>query len=352
MNVFIFPGQGSQEVGMGADLFKSDPAFCELVVLAGELVGEDLKTICLRGPEKKLVQTRLLQPLLVAVSLGYLRRLEERGVHPDLALGHSLGEITALAAAGVVTPPDAVRIAVKRGELMDAAAARVDGVMLAVTLEDRSKLLDWLASAPCAPCAPEAARLSSPSPPHTYGGEGRGEEVPTRFMGTSSLNLSCTHPVTLANDNAPTQVVLSGERSTIASCADFIAREKLGRCRLLAVSGPWHSPFMAEAAEQFETWLQQIPMQPPRVPMLLNATAARADTVADIRTQISRVLANPVRWTGCMTALRAMNPRCLFEIGPGRVLAGVARANGFSDTTRILHVNNLRGVDSAWHPRT
>jgi [acyl-carrier-protein] S-malonyltransferase len=308
MNVFLFPGQGSQEVGMGADLFKSDPAFCELVALAGELVGEDLKAICLRGPEKKLVQTRLLQPLLVAVSLGYLRRLEERGVQPDLALGHSLGEIAALAAAGVVTPPDAVRIAAKRGELMDQAAARVDGAMLAVTLEDRSKLLDWLASAPSG-CA-----------------------------------------VTLANDNAPTQVVLSGERSAIAACAEFIAREKLGRCRLLAVSGPWHSPFMAEAAAAFDTWLRQIPMNPPRVPLLLNATAARADSVAEIRSQISRVLAAPVRWTGCMTALRAMNPRSMFEIGPGRVLAGLSRANGFADTTRILHVNNLRGVESASQP--
>jgi [acyl-carrier-protein] S-malonyltransferase len=166
-------------------------------------------------------------------------------------------------------------------------------------------------------------------------------------MGRSSLNLSSTHPVTLANDNAPTQVVLSGERSALAACAEFIASEKLGRCRLLAVSGPWHSPFMAEAAAQFETWLQQIPMNPPRVPMLLNATAARADTVANIRSQISSVLAKPVRWTGCMTALRAMNPRCLFEIGPGRVLAGLARANGFADSARIRHVNNLRGVESA-----
>jgi len=290
---------------MGADLFKSDPAFCELVALASGLVGEDLKATCLRGPEKKLLRTRLLQPLLVAVSLGYLRHLNGRGVQPDLVLGHSLGEITALAAAGVVTPPDAVRIAAKRGELMDQAASRVDGAMLAVTLENRRKLLDWLA------CAPAANK------------------------------------VTLANDNAPTQVVLSGERSALAACAGFIATEKLGRCRLLAVSGPWHSPFMAEAAAGFDAWLRQIPMQPPRVPMLLNATAGRAETGADIRSQISGVLAGPVRWTGCMTALRAMNPRCLFEIGPDRVLAGIARANGIGDTTRIIHVNNLRGVESA-----
>jgi [acyl-carrier-protein] S-malonyltransferase len=286
-------------------LFKSDPAFCALVALAGELVGEDLQATCLRGPEKKLVRTRLLQPLLVAVSLGYLRRLNERGAQPDLVLGHSLGEITALAAAGVVTQPDAVRIAARRGELMDEAAARVDGTMLAVTMKDRSRLLDWLASAPSG------------------------------------------NQVTLANDNAATQVVLSGARSAIMACAGFITAEKLGQCQLLAVSGPWHSPFMAEAAARFETWLRQIPMQPPRLPMLLNVTAARAETVGNIRSQISRVLARPVRWAECMTALRAMNPHWLLEVGPGCVLAGLARANGFGDSTRILRVSNLRGVEAA-----
>jgi len=305
MNVFLFPGQGSQEVGMGADLFKSDPAFCELVALAGGLAGEDLKAVCLRGPEKKLVRTRLLQPLLAAVSLGYLRRLQERGAQPDLVMGHSLGEISALAAAGVVTPPDAVRIAAKRGELMDQAAARVDGAMLAVTLQDRSRLLDWLA------CAPPG------------------------------------NQVTLANDNAPTQLVLSGERSALTACAGFIAREKLGQCRFLAVSGPWHSPFMAEAAARFDTWLRQIPMQPPQRPMLLNATAARAQTGGDICSRISGALAGPVRWAESMAALRAMNPRCLLEVGPGRVLAGLARANGFGGETRILRVSSLRGVESA-----
>ena len=290
---------------MGADLFKSDASFRSLVALASELVGEDLEPTCLRGPEKKLVRTRFLQPLLVAVSLGYLRHLNERGVQPDLVLGHSLGEITALAAAGIVTPAEAVRIAAQRGELMDQAATQVEGGMLAVTLEDRTRLLDWLTSAPA----------------------GKG--------------------VTLANDNAPTQIVLSGERSALTACAEFIAHEKLGKCRFLAVSGPWHSPFMAEASLRFEAWLRQIPFQPSRLPMVLNVTAARAEPTADLRSLISSALARPVRWAACMDALRALNPRWLFEVGPGRVLSGLARANGFGETTRILNVSNLRGVELA-----
>ena len=162
---------------MGADLFKSDTAFRSLVGLASEWVGEDLESICLRGPEKKLVRSKFLQPLLVAVSLGYLRHLTERGVNPDVVLGHSLGEITALAAAGIVTPEEAVRIAARRGVLMEGAARKTAGAMLAVILEDRAKLLAWLAS----PAA--------------------------------------SHRVVLANDNAPNQVVLAGERSALTACA-------------------------------------------------------------------------------------------------------------------------------------
>ena len=304
MKVFLFPGQGSQEVGMGADLFKSDSTFRDLVALASELVGEDLEPTCLRGPEKQLIRTRILQPLLVAVSLGYHRQLIERGVNPDLVLGHSLGEITALAAAGIVTPSDAVRIAAMRGRLMAEAAAELDGGMMATTLESREPLLDWLASI-------------------------------------------TIHRVTLANNNAPTQVVLSGERTGLAACMKFVATAKLGKCRMLSVSGPWHSPLMVGAATYFTDWLAQIPMSPPCVPMWFNVTASPATAPHDIRSAIGSALARPVQWSGCMAALRALQPRLLIEVGPGRVLSGLARANDIGDATRILNVNNLRGVELA-----
>jgi len=146
MNAFLFPGQGSQEVGMGADLFKSEKAFRALVQHASQCVGENLEPICLRGPEKKLARPKFLQPLLVAVSLGYCRRLVERGVKPDVILGHSLGEITALAAAGMVTFEGAIEIAAKRGELMEQTSAQAQGSMMAVTTSDRERILGWLAS--------------------------------------------------------------------------------------------------------------------------------------------------------------------------------------------------------------
>jgi [acyl-carrier-protein] S-malonyltransferase len=132
MRAFLFPGQGSQRVGMAADLFRTDAGFRDLVKFASAQVGEDLERVCQRGPDKLLQRTPLLQPLLVAVSLGYLRHLTAHGLRPDVMLGHSLGEITALAASGVLTFEEAVIVAAKRGALMEQSAAKVRGGMLAV----------------------------------------------------------------------------------------------------------------------------------------------------------------------------------------------------------------------------
>jgi len=176
---------------------------------------------------------------------------------------------------------------------------------LAVTLEDRGRLLDWLASDPA------------------------GQRV------------------VVANHNAPTQVVLSGERSALAACAESIVAGKIGRCRVLPVSGPWHSPWMRQAAADWDEWLRHIPLQVPRKPMLFNVTAGRAETIDDLRACLSSALAHPVRWAECMAAVGALRPGWLLEVGPGGVLSALARANGIGDATRIVRVNNLRGVDLA-----
>ena len=304
MNVFLFPGQGSQDIGMAADLFKVDAAFRDLVRHASERVGADLERICLRGPERELIRTKHLQPLLVCVSLGYLRHLSEHGVQPDVVLGHSLGEITALAAAGVVTPHDAVDMAAKRGELMDTVAARTPGGMIAVTSDEREQILRWLATIP-------------------------------------------RERLILANENSPSQFVLSGELPALEEAVHFIATEKLGTCRKLPVAGPWHSPHMIEAQREFEEWLQIVVFRAPRVPVLFNVTATREDDPEQIRQLATRNLSEQVLWHACMERLRDMQATALFEIGPGRVLSGLARANGFGDEVRLCNVNNLRGVSLA-----
>lgn len=305
MNVFLFPGQGSQEIGMAADLFRTDAAFRELVRRASDHTGCDLEPICLRGPERRLARTNLLQPLLTCVSLGYLRHLTEKGIRADRVLGHSLGEIAALAAAGIVGFETAVDIAAKRGVLMDAAAAATPGGMTAI-----------MATAP--------------------------ERVLERL--NQAFNSS---QVVLANDNSPGQIVVSGDPAALEQLAAWVAANHLGHCRRLAVTGPWHSPRMEPAQRKFSAWLETVAFHPPQVPMLFNVTGETETNPERIRQLIARNLVEPVQWRSALAQLRAAEPKALFEVGPGRVLSGLARANGFGDATRIFNINNLRGVEIA-----
>ena len=305
MKVFLFPGQGSQEIGMAADLFKADARFRDLVRRASERTGSDLEKICLRGPERELTRTKNLQPLLVCVSLGYLRHLTEKGIRPDKVLGHSLGEISALAAAGIVSFETAVDIAAKRGELMDAAAALVAGGMTAVISTKREAVIRLLAQ-----------------------------------------NISGSQ-IVLANDNAPNQIIISGEIAALEQFAALVAMEKIGQCRRLAVAGPWHSPLMALAQQEFSNWLETIEFYPPKVPVIFNVTAGAETDPQKIRQLAARNLVEPVRWRTAMDSLRGAERPALFEIGPGRVLSGLARANGLGDDVKIFNINNLRGVEMA-----
>jgi [acyl-carrier-protein] S-malonyltransferase len=305
MRAFLFPGQGSQEVGMGADLFRSAPGFRSLVDQASHCVGEDLQALCLRGPETKLRQSKYLQPLLVCVSLGYHQALVEHGLHPDIVLGHSLGEISALGAAGVVTAAEAVAMAAKRGALMDESALAVPGGMIAVTTHRRGELLQWFAA--------------------NY----------------------ANRQVVWANDNAPNQIVLSGESNALARCAEAISHQRLGKCQRLSISGPWHSPFLESARQKFEAWAQSITFHAPQTKLLMNLGAECVQDPDQIRGHLSDILVSPVRWADCMNRLRTMSPTALFEVGPGRLLSGLARANSFGHETPIYNINNLRGVELA-----
>ena len=283
---------------MAADLFRIDAEFRALVQTASANVGADLEKICLRGPEKTLCRTLYLQPLIVAVSLGYLRHLANHGVRPDVVLGHSLGELTALAASGVVTGEEAVVMAARRGALMDEVATQVRGGMLAVMLREPGRMLDL----------PDG--------------------------------------VVLANDNTPQQIVLSGELAALAALAHRITHEHLGRCQKLTVAGPWHSPFMAEARRKFAVWAESLVFRPPQVRLILNATGQPSSNPSAIKQHVTDTLAGPVYWRSCMETLRGLAPTALYEVGPGRILAGLARANGFGNEVQVIHVNNLRGISA------
>ncbi len=300
---FMFPGQGSQEPGMAADLFKSDPYFRSLIQLGSDLTGCDLEKLCLKGPDRTLRKAFYLQPLLTAVSLGYLRRLLENGIEADCVLGHSLGEIIALGAGGVIDYETTVTIAAKRGELMDEAASQVDGGLLAVMFVPLDKIEAMLT-----------------------------EEVDP-------------HRVVLANDNAPNQVVLSGDMEALDACADKIRKDRLGRCQKLNVSGPWHSPYLDEARKTYEAWVNPICFDRPHTPIVLNATGKEERHASTIKHLVTWQLTSPVFWRESMERLHEIGVDRLCEIGPGRVLSGLARVNGFKRGSCVYNVNNLRGVE-------
>jgi [acyl-carrier-protein] S-malonyltransferase len=298
----LFPGQGAQEAGMGADLFSSLPEFSAWLEIASDAVGANLRQVCLRGPDRELARTEFLQPLLVAVCLGYWRKLNQAGVVPDVVLGHSLGEVAALAAAGVVSPETAVRMAAKRGALMAQCAAKADGGMCAVVTREREKALESL--------------------------EG----------------LLAGREIVVANDNSPGQFVLSGKTGVLAGAADILSAHRLGTCRKLAVSGPWHSPFMVDASREFASWLAGIPLHAPLRGLIMNVSGEAEDEPGRIRTLLARNLVEPVLWRSSMKQVLQLAPEVIFEVGPGRVLSGLARANGIGDRVKIVNVNNARGL--------
>lgn len=304
-NAFLFPGQGSQEVGMGQDLFDChDPFFSSLVELGSEITDCDLKNLCLNGSNTSLMNPRYLQPLLVAVSLGYFRKLNEHGIEPDVVLGHSLGEITSLAASEIVTPSDAVRIAAKRGELMDMVAQKIQGGMMAIMfmdLDDVVKLLD---------------------------------------------EINESNRVVIANDNAPCQVVLSGEVKILEKIASEIQNRQLGKSRMVNVTGPWHSPFLDEARNIYKEWAENINFNVPKIPVVFNALAKPHDNSQTIKDLVAGQLALPVFWRESMETLREFGVNTFYEVGPGRVLSGLVRANGFKKGNAVYNINCIKSIDS------
>ncbi len=301
---FLFPGQGSQEIGMGRDLFRSDTYFRGLIDYASEFTGENLEKICLKGPEKKLIKSRYLQPLLTAVSLGYFRHVRKNGIKSNYILGHSLGEITALGAAGIVDDKNAIAIAAKRGELMDVAASKCDGTMMAVLF------------------------------------------VSLEIIENILLELNQPDYISIANDNAPNQIVLTGSREMLDRFAERVKSEKLGTCKRIIVSGPWHSHFLRSAREQFEIWAEPILFNKPDTEFILNATAKPEAHPTTIKHLITWQLTSPVFWRECMEYLKEHGVNTILEIGSGRVLSGLVRMNGFPKTTKVYNINNLRGLDA------
>ena len=283
---FTFPGQGSQAVGMGRSLHDAYPAAARVFEEVDEALGEKLSTLIFEGPEETLRLTANAQPALMAVSLAALRALEAEGVdvgRAALVAGHSLGEYTALAAAGALSVTDAARLLRLRGEAMQVAVPAGEGAMAALLGLDLAM-------------AEEVARLAA---------EGDVCDV--------------------ANDNAPGQVVVSGHVAAVER-AVAIAKEKgAKRPMLLPVSAPFHCALMAPAADAMATALAGADLKAPAVPLLANVSVETLADPAAIRDSLVRQVTQRVRWRESVERFAGMGIDTTVEIGAGKVLTGLAK---------------------------
>lgn len=278
---FLYAGQGTQHPGMGADLYAAYPAFRESFD-AAEL-DFDLKSVCFEDPEGVLSQTRYTQPCMVAFAAGMTALLRERGIVPAVAAGLSLGEYSALHAAGVWDAATAIRTAAFRGRAMAKAAEGVDCAMVAVLGLEREPLAE----------ACEAASK----------------------LGT----------VEMCNYNCPGQIVIGGESAAVARCAELAREKGARRCMPLKVSGPFHTSMLRPAGDALREYFKSVPFAAPAIPVLFNCLGGemkRGDTIPAL---LERQVQSSVYLEECIRRMAQLGVDAVVEIGPGKALSGFVR---------------------------
>lgn len=311
MNVmWIFPGQGSQSVGMGQELYRSSAAAREVFERADAALGRSIKKICFEGPEEELTLTANTQPAIVTTSVAALAAVRE--AFPELAppicaAGHSLGEYSALVAAGALRLEDAVVTVERRGRAMQEAVPQGQGAMAAIMGGDADAVNELC----------EAAA--------------NGEVL------------------TAANYNAPGQIVIAGASTAVARAAELAPGRKL-KVIPLKVSAPFHCALMAPAADVVNAALEGVTVGPPAFPIISNVEAEPNRDPARVRDLLVRQLASPVRWEQSMRRAVRMGAQRALEIGPGKVLAGLLRriekavvATSVNDPASVTAVRDFLG---------
>ncbi|MCB1105299.1 MAG: ACP S-malonyltransferase [Cephaloticoccus sp.] len=277
----LFSGQGAQKVGMGRSLFENSAAARQRFEEADQVLGWSLTKVCFEGPEGDLTQTKVCQPALYVHGLALVAALEEQGKLPavDFALGLSLGEVTACAAAGVFDFATGLKIVAERGRLMQAACEQTVGGMAAIMGEERDTV----------------------------------------------AKLCAEFDIEAANFNAPGQIIVSGEKDKVAAAVSAAKERGIKKVIPLNVAGAYHSRLMQPARDAFAAYLAGIPFAAPKFTIFTNTTGRTVQSPDDIRAALVKQVVSSVLWEDCMRNAAAAGATEFWELGPGGVLAGLAR---------------------------
>jgi [acyl-carrier-protein] S-malonyltransferase len=281
---FIFPGQGSQTVGMGQKLAEESPKVSAYFEKADETLQTSLSSLIFNGPQEELTLTTNAQPALLTTSMAILEYFKQSQFKADYVAGHSLGEYSALVAAGAITFEEAVYAVRKRGELMEAAVPNGEGTMAAILGLDREKLAE-----------------------------------------VTQVVTDEGHPVQLANLNCPGQIVISGSRKGVEKAIEKAKESGAKRALPLEVSGPFHSSLMKPAADSFKDVLKGIKIMDSKIPVITNVTAQPITDAKMIEEKLVEQLYSPVLWEDSISKMIGLGVDTFIEIGPGKVLSGLVK---------------------------
>ncbi|RPF56028.1 ACP S-malonyltransferase [Aquisalibacillus elongatus] len=300
---FLFPGQGSQNVGMGQDFYEQYESVKALYHQADDVLGYKLSDLMLNGPSDELTKTENAQPALLLNSVAILNLLKDQGIEPNVVAGHSLGEYTALYAAGSLTFEDAIKLVHKRGQFMEKAVPTGQGTMAAVLGVERDTI-----------------------------------DAVTKEVTNNG------DPVNVANYNSPGQIVISGTIDGVNKASDQLKEQGAKRVIPLNVSGPFHSELMKPASEDFKQELDQVTIHDATVPVYANVTAKPVQKSEEIKQLLIEQLYSPVQFTQTIENMLNDNVDGFVEIGSGKVLTGLVKK--IHRRAKTFTLNEVESLDA------